>query len=100
MRLFDRGVQARGNRQTEHATRVGGIDDAIVPEPGAGVIGVALPFVLLADRRLKAALVLFSAATPRASRLSRRTRASTLAACSPPITEIRAFGHIQRKRGE
>ena len=23
----------------------------------------------------------------------------TDAACSPPITEIRAFGHIQRKRG-
>ena len=30
---------------------------------------------------------------------SRRTVASTDAACSPPITEIRAFGHIQRNRG-
>jgi hypothetical protein len=28
------------------------------------------------------------------------TVASTLAACSPPMTEMRAFGHIQRKRGE
>jgi hypothetical protein len=31
---------------------------------------------------------------------SRRTVASTLAACSPPITLMRALGHIQRKRGE
>ena len=30
---------------------------------------------------------------------SRRTVASTDAACSPPITEIRALGHIHRKRG-
>jgi hypothetical protein len=26
--------------------------------------------------------------------------ASTDAACSPPITEMRAFGHIHRNRGE
>ena len=30
---------------------------------------------------------------------SRRTVARTVAACSPPITEMRAFGHIQRNRG-
>ena len=36
---------------------------------------------------------------PPASMLSRRTWLSTMAACSPPITEMRAFGHIQRKRG-
>ena len=29
-----------------------------------------------------------------------RTVASTVAACSPPITEIRAFGHRNRNRGE
>jgi hypothetical protein len=29
-----------------------------------------------------------------------RTVASTLAACSPPMIEMRAFGHIHRKRGE
>ena len=29
-----------------------------------------------------------------------RTVASTLAACSPPITEMRALGHIHRKRGD
>ena len=37
---------------------------------------------------------------PRASSWSRRTVASTLAACSPPVTEMRAFGHIHRKLGE
>ena len=37
--------------------------------------------------------------SPRASRPSRRTVASTDAACSPPITEMRALGHIHRKRG-
>src|SRR5690606_23316809 len=35
---------------------------------------------------------------PRASMPSRLTVASTLAACSPPITLMRAFGHIHRKR--
>src|SRR5690606_39143800 len=35
---------------------------------------------------------------PPASIASRRTMASTLAACSPPITLMRAFGHIHRKR--
>ena len=37
---------------------------------------------------------------PLASMPSRLTVASTLAACSPPITLMRAFGHIHRKRGE
>ena len=29
-----------------------------------------------------------------------RTVASTEAACSPPMTEMRALGHIHRNRGE
>ena len=36
---------------------------------------------------------------PLASMPSRLTVASTLAACSPPMTQIRAFGHIHKKRG-
>ncbi len=36
---------------------------------------------------------------PRARTLSSRTVSKTLAACWPPMTEIFAFGHIQRKRG-
>jgi hypothetical protein len=39
-------------------------------------------------------------AAPSAETWSPRTVASTEAACSPPITEIRAFGHMNRKRGE
>jgi hypothetical protein len=38
--------------------------------------------------------------SPLASMPSRFTVARTDAACSPPITLMRAFGHIQRKRGE
>ena len=39
-------------------------------------------------------------ALPSASILLRFRVASTEAACSPPITEIRAFGQVNRKRGE
>ncbi len=34
-----------------------------------------------------------------ARRLGWRTVARTPAACSPPMTEMRAFGHIHRNRG-
>src|SRR5437588_126441 len=37
---------------------------------------------------------------PPASMLSRRTVASTEAACSEPISATRAFGQVNRKRGE
>ena len=33
----------------EHVARVGRLDDAVVPQPGAGVVGVALRLVLVAD---------------------------------------------------
>src|SRR6185437_6011165 len=36
---------------------------------------------------------------PVASIFSRLTVARTLAACSPPMTEIRAFGQVNKKRG-
>ena len=39
-------------------------------------------------------------AAPPAETWSPRTVASTEAACSPPITEIRAFGHMNRNLGE
>ena len=37
---------------------------------------------------------------PRPSSAERFTCAKTPAACSPPMTEIRAFGHIHIRRGE
>lgn len=43
-------VQAGGQRQREHAPAVDGVDDAIVPKPGRGIVGVALALVLRANR--------------------------------------------------
>ena len=73
-----------------------GIDHAVVPQAGGGVVGVPLSFVLLAHRSLERLHLVLGSRSPSRS----ATVASTEAACSPPITEMRAFGHIQRKRGE
>src|SRR5574343_1020487 len=51
--FFGRGVHRRRQAETEYAAGVGRIDDAVVPQAGRGVVGVALGFVLLADRRLE-----------------------------------------------
>ncbi len=53
------------------------------------------PHVRLADVAVR-----LGPAEPRASSWSRRTVASTADACAPPMTEIRAPGHIHRNRGE
>ena len=52
--------------------------------------------VLIPDRLFEGFLV-FGA--PLVTQLVARIAASTEAACSPPMTEISAPGHIQRKRG-
>src|SRR3954466_9686210 len=39
--------------QADHRSGVGGIDDAVVPQPCRGVVRVALVLVLLADGRLE-----------------------------------------------
>src|SRR4051794_26018355 len=39
--------------QPQYGSGVGGVDDAVVPEPCGGVVRVALVLVLLADRRLE-----------------------------------------------
>src|SRR4051794_9760056 len=54
----DRGVEGSGDAEPQRHAGVGRIDDAVVPQPGAGVIGMALVFVLGADRRLEGLLVL------------------------------------------
>src|SRR5260221_1332972 len=46
--LFGR-VAGGGERKREHAARVGGIDDAVVPEPRRRIVRMALALVLLAD---------------------------------------------------
>src|SRR5260221_9764783 len=53
LRFFDRGVERGRDRQAQQAARVGRVDDAVVPQPRAGVVGVALGLVLLADRFLE-----------------------------------------------
>ena len=47
------GIGAEGGRegQRQHIPGLRRGDDAVVPQPRGGVIGVALAFVLLADRR-------------------------------------------------
>src|SRR3954452_11868023 len=48
-----RCVGARGEGETEHGAGLRGVDHAVVPEAGGGVVRVALVLVLLADRRLE-----------------------------------------------
>ena len=50
---LDRRVERGGDRQAEYAAGVGGVDDAVVPQPRTGVIRVTLSLVLLADRRFE-----------------------------------------------
>src|SRR3954468_2656790 len=59
LRLFDRGVQGCGDGEAEQAPGIGRIDDAVVPEPRARIVGMALGLVLLAQRLLEGFLVLF-----------------------------------------
>src|SRR5262249_50203467 len=40
-------------RQPEHGSGVGGVDHPVIPEPGSGVVGIALMLVLRADGRLE-----------------------------------------------
>src|SRR5580658_1329285 len=54
---LDRRVEGGRKAEGEHQPGLGRIDHAVVPEPGAGVIGVASSLVLRPDRRLE--LLLF-----------------------------------------
>ena len=51
LRRSDRRVQTGGDAEPEHAAGIGRVDDAVVPQARGGVVGIALRFVLLADRR-------------------------------------------------
>src|SRR5262245_46044933 len=54
---IDRGVERRRQAEAEHHAAVGRVDDAVVPEAGARVIGMALLLVLGADRGLEGLLL-------------------------------------------
>src|SRR5215813_2525129 len=49
-RRLDRRSGRSRQAKPQHEARVGGIDHAVVPQPRGGVIGIALLFVLRADR--------------------------------------------------
>src|SRR5205814_6188200 len=49
----DRRVERGGDAERQHKARLGRVDDAVIPKAGASVIGMALRFVLRADRRLE-----------------------------------------------
>src|SRR5258705_8054112 len=50
---LERGLSDDRQRQPQHSSGVGGIDDPVIPEPGGGGVGIALAFVLFADPRLE-----------------------------------------------
>src|SRR5579862_4955045 len=52
-RALVRRVAHRRERQRQHPPRVGGIDDAIVPQPRRRIVGMSLALVLFADRGLE-----------------------------------------------
>src|ERR1051326_8968717 len=58
MPALDRRVERGGEAERQHMPCFGGVDDAVIPEAGAGVIGMPLRFVLRADRRLEFVLLL------------------------------------------
>src|SRR5215472_736530 len=68
-RLVDRTIEGCRNRKGEYLARVGGIDYAVVPQPGAGVVGVAFALVLLTYGSLECKL--FIAAPAPAIRFDR-----------------------------
>src|SRR5918996_935087 len=63
---LDRRVERGGQAERQDGARLRRIDDAVVPQPGAGVIGVTLALVLVTDRRLESFLFVLRPALPRA----------------------------------
>ena len=52
-RLGDRRVERRRESEAQHIASFGRRDDAVIPKPRSGIIGIAFAFILLADRRLE-----------------------------------------------
>src|SRR5579885_3805406 len=90
-RLRHRRIERRRERQRQHTARLRRRDDAVVPEPRRSVVRIALGFVLIADRRLEFFFLDLGPAAAVRFDIVALTVASTEAACSPPITEMREF---------
>jgi len=80
---------------TDQDAAIGGEAD----RAGRGVVIIANKWDLVRNTERNFSSSSADQVSPFASIPSRRTWGRTTEACSPPITEIRAFGHIQRKRG-
>ena len=74
------------------------VDHAIVPQSRGRIVRMALTVILCTNGCGKCGLVLGAPALALGLQASRRTRASTLAACSPPITLMRVGPHPQEGR--
>ena len=89
-------LAAADNPSPSTKARIGGID------PPSSIAALSrnrdCPVSVLRTDRF-AELVFLFADQLRPGLMSRSTWLSTIEACSPPITEMRAFGHNQRKRG-
>src|SRR5215472_17868757 len=62
--LPDRRVEAGRDGERQDTAGIGRIDDAVVPQPRARIIGMPLRLVLGADRRLEGFLLLAAPALP------------------------------------
>src|SRR5918995_6049696 len=63
---LDRGVERGGQAERQHGAGLRRVDDAVVPQPCARVIRVALALVLVQNRRLEGFLFIGGPALPRA----------------------------------
>src|SRR5208283_3301803 len=52
-RCLDRRIEGCGDAKTQHHAGLGRIDDAVIPNPRARIIGMRLALESLADRRLE-----------------------------------------------
>ncbi len=98
--VFRRRIHRARQAQGQHAAGVGRVDDAVVPQPcRRHSRGAPASRTARASGALKAASSSAAQEPPLASMPSRLTVASTPAACSPPITEMRRVGpHPQEAR--
>ena len=113
-------LQGGREAQPQHAASVGRVDHTVVPQPRAAVIARAFLLVLVQDGLLNSFLLVeagkqreeeeegmvlsltclnssisfWEKSMPFFSSWSFFTVASTFAACSPPMTEMRALGHM------
>ena len=89
----DLGVQGGADAEREDSPGVERIDDPVVPQPGGRVVGGALALVLGQDRRLEGVALLIGL------RGRRAPWTGPWPPVAPPITLMRAFGHIHSWRG-